>query len=43
MLICILLVGIKGLMYEFEAITNFLLIEVFSDEWPDMKIEVADN
>lgn len=43
MLICLLLVGIKAIMYEFDAITNFLLIELFSEEWPDMKIEVAEN
>ncbi|CAK56790.1 unnamed protein product (macronuclear) [Paramecium tetraurelia] len=34
---------VQSLIKEFQAIHDFLLIEIFSDEWPDMKIEVAEN
>ncbi|CAD8172433.1 unnamed protein product [Paramecium octaurelia] len=34
---------VQSLIKEFKASQNFLLIEIFSDEWPDMKIEVVEN
>ncbi|CAD8177386.1 unnamed protein product [Paramecium pentaurelia] len=45
MLLCLFLyaIFINCLIKEFQASQNYLFIEIFSDEWLDMKIEVAEN
>lgn len=45
MLFCLFLYAIliNCLIKEFQASQNYLLIEIFSDEWLDMKIEVAEK
>ncbi|CAD8086167.1 unnamed protein product [Paramecium sonneborni] len=44
-LFCLLLEALltNSLIKEFQAIQNYLLIEIFSDDWLNMKIEVAEN
>ncbi|CAK80928.1 unnamed protein product (macronuclear) [Paramecium tetraurelia] len=34
---------VNSLIKEFQASQNYLLIEIFSEDWIDMKIEVAEN
>ena len=33
----------NSLIKEFHAISDYLLVEIFSDDWLNMKIEIVDN